>query len=277
LASLQPSGPLWNYDGPAGLSIADPDLEWWDAFINPESVLDQDHQHSPIAPASVSPEISSVNETGTGSITEFQTTPHLHGLCQQIVGFSEVANSSLEDWSTSLSCPSSSTSKVAHISVSTPQSIWNDMGTPSTLPPDCDLYDKNTGDSAPVQDGILRPESQDGGGQSKIPIQILQSSKCPHCRMRFTRQSNLSVHVEKCQKNLPPPSTCGCGASFSLPKDLRRHRATACAQRTAPKETFVCSCGNGFSRRDHLMRHIDTATKGSEKGEHFVAPVDRSN
>lgn len=108
----------------------------------------------------------------------------------------------------------------------------------------------------PAYSLLQTPSKGSSNSRSLQPIESRASRSpsapllsCSSCRKTFTQLSTLTHH-QRCHER---GFTCDlCHASFTWPKDLRRHLTT----HSTARHLSCPLCQNSFSRRDNLLRHL---------------------
>ena len=95
---------------------------------------------------------------------------------------------------------------------------------------------------------------------------VVTSWKCSECAQFFASRVQLRRHERTHQKFLC--DIHGCGKSFKMSKDLRRHQATIAHADSGSglRDTLICpNCGKRTRRKDAHKRHIATHQKETKK------------
>ncbi|KAJ8720063.1 hypothetical protein PYW07_012106 [Mythimna separata] len=83
----------------------------------------------------------------------------------------------------------------------------------------------------------------------EAPLCVLQ---CPHCRLTFTKQRSLSMHMRK-HRNVKKEFICDtCGKKFAMKHLLKRH----VVMHSEVKPHKCEKCSKTYARRDQLISHM---------------------
>jgi len=264
-APFQLHSQVWNNVFPAVFPIPAPDPDWWTLNINSQFVSSdiEVHQECLIALASVSLKPPRANEVGMDSLSAvFQPASQPSGLSQQSFYFNEPANFDIDcEQEALLAFPDSASYMEVRNSISPLQLDWNSMASTSTPRSNCDFSSMTSRVSTPLGNETLCQESQQ---HRKNQISVFRSFKCPHCPKQFASKYRLESHIQNSHRH---PSICSdCGKSFTLSKDLNRHRQLlSCQEGLSPTRLFACKCGKTYPRKDRLLRHLRTRKSEGDK------------